>query len=107
MGLRPDISIVVPDGPNAGLYLLDAKFKLQKLDSAMKDEEDREVETEERHGTFKRADLYKMHTYRDASRRRQWVSFALSNRVTFLLSLPLAQCHEHLKPSNVGSKPSD
>ncbi|MGW8179752.1 MAG: nuclease domain-containing protein [bacterium] len=77
MRLRPDISIVVPDGPNAGLHLLDAKFKLQKLDSTMKVEDDPEVEPEERQGTFKRADLYKMHAYRDAipQARSVWVLY--------------------------------
>lgn len=68
--LRPDISLRVPSGPNAGLHLFDAKFRLRKIRDAIPDD-DAEDETEdsvsaERRGDFKRGDLYKMHTYRDA-----------------------------------------
>jgi len=66
--LRPDIALYVPKGPNAGLHLLDAKFKVDTLDTLMPDTADASEErhAEERRGTFKRGDLYKMHTYRDA-----------------------------------------
>ncbi len=56
--LRPDIVLEVP---GAGLHIFDAKFKLRGT-GAWNDEED----TEDQRTTFKRADLYKMHTYRDA-----------------------------------------
>jgi predicted component of viral defense system (DUF524 family) len=68
--LRPDITLVVPSGPNSGLHLFDAKFKVDRLDAVMgrADADDESVEelAEEHLGTFKRGDLYKMHTYRDA-----------------------------------------
>jgi predicted component of viral defense system (DUF524 family) len=65
--LRPDIAIEVLDGPNAGLHLMDAKFKLERLASAVTDDaSERKMEAEERAGTFERGDLYKMHAYRDA-----------------------------------------
>ena len=67
--LRPDIGLWVTSGPNQGLHLLDAKFRLTKLDVLLSDaavDDADTVDTEERIGTFKRGDLYKMHTYRDA-----------------------------------------
>jgi predicted component of viral defense system (DUF524 family) len=68
--LRPDITLHIPHGPNAGLHLLDAKFKVDKLSEVMPNADQRDdeasVEADERTGTFKRGDLYKMHTYRDA-----------------------------------------
>lgn len=65
--LRPDITLKVPTGPNAGLHLFDAKFKLDRLDTILSEAEETEADAAaERQGTFKRADLYKMHTYRDA-----------------------------------------
>ncbi len=79
--LRPDIALVVPRGPNAGLHLLDAKFRLDRLDAALgtadATEESEEDEAAERRGTFKRADLYKMHTYRDAipDARSVWILY--------------------------------
>ncbi len=51
--LRPDITLSVP---GRGLHLFDAKFRLDRLP----------VEEDDVRGDFKRADLYKMHTYRDA-----------------------------------------
>jgi predicted component of viral defense system (DUF524 family) len=98
VGLRPDISILVPDGPNAGLHLLDAKFKLQKLDSVMQENEDPEVEREERQGTFKRADLYKMHTYRDAipEARSVWVIYPGTETRFFAVSGSTAKSVEEL-----------
>lgn len=79
--LRPDVALEVPSGPNAGLHLLDAKFKLDRLDALMatdgaEDETADEVAAERR-GTFKRGDLYKIHAYRDAiSRARSvWILY--------------------------------
>jgi uncharacterized protein len=77
--LRPDIAIEVQHGPGAGLHLLDAKFKVEKLPdlaSPAGDESD-ETEREERRGVFKRGDIYKMHTYRDAipEARSVWILY--------------------------------
>nr|MBA2451134.1 DUF2357 domain-containing protein [Chloroflexota bacterium] len=77
--LRPDIALEVPRGANAGLHLLDAKFKLDRLDVVMAEGEDEMLEevAEERRGTFKRGDLYKMHAYRDAigHARSVWILY--------------------------------
>jgi predicted component of viral defense system (DUF524 family) len=71
----------VPSGPNAGLHLLDAKFRLDKLATVMP-LDDADIESpsdvaEERQGTFKRGDLYKMHTYNDAipSAQSVWILY--------------------------------
>lgn len=63
--LRPDITLRLPGGR---LHLLDAKFRLRKLADAGVGNGDDEVNDKaaERRGDFKRADIYKMHTYRDA-----------------------------------------
>jgi uncharacterized protein len=56
--LRPDISLETPDGV---LHLFDAKFKhdpVAWMDAGSEDGEDGR--------TYRRGDLYKMHTYRDA-----------------------------------------
>ena len=67
--LIPDIALRVPDGPNAGLHLFDAKFRVQALTDVGLAAGDKEADDEkaaERAGSFKRADIYKMHAYRDA-----------------------------------------
>lgn len=78
---RPDIGLIVPKGANAGLHLLDAKFRLDRIDTVFPhdadvDETQDEI-AEERRGTFKRGDLYKMHAYRDAipAARSVWVLY--------------------------------
>src|SRR5262249_22025621 len=75
--LRPDIALQVPTGPNAGLHLLDAKFRLDRLTDILAEADEGETDAEERRGTFKRADLYKMHTYHDAipSARSVWILY--------------------------------
>ncbi len=79
--LRPDIALVVPNGLNAGLHFFDAKFRLDRLATTFADAEDAAEDeserAEERCGTFKRADLYKMHTYRDAihGTRSVWILY--------------------------------
>jgi predicted component of viral defense system (DUF524 family) len=91
--LRPDIALVVPSGPNKGLHLLDAKFRLDRIAEIMPvgesstdesspsedgvDSSDEANEKRERSGDYKRADLYKMHTYRDAIRdaRSVWILY--------------------------------
>jgi predicted component of viral defense system (DUF524 family) len=56
--LRPDYTLFVPRGPGRGLHLFDAKFKLRSLPGTEDEDADE--------ATFQRADIYKMHTYRDA-----------------------------------------
>ena len=79
--LRPDIALTVPTGSNAGLHLFDAKFKLEWLTEIMpltdEGEDTPPSDVEERRGTFKRGDLYKMHTYRDAipEARSVWIFY--------------------------------
>lgn len=61
--MRPDVVLSIPKGPNAGLHVLDAKFRVQQSDA------------EERR--FRITDLHKMHTYRDALAgvRTAWVLY--------------------------------
>ncbi|MYE35348.1 MAG: DUF2357 domain-containing protein [Gemmatimonadales bacterium] len=76
--LRPDITLRVPSGPNCGLHVLDAKFRVQTLGEAgFEPDEDPAERASERRGDFKRADIYKMHTYRDAIRnaRSVWILY--------------------------------
>jgi uncharacterized protein len=75
--LRPDIVLEVPRGPSPRLHLFDAKFKLDRVDSVLSTDADDAEEVEERRGTFKRGDLYKMHTYRDAipNARSVWIVY--------------------------------
>lgn len=63
--LRPDITLKIATGPAAGLHLMDAKFRLDRLPEAQARDAS-EDEDLERRGTYKNADIYKMHTYRDA-----------------------------------------
>ena len=67
--LIPDIALRIPDGPNAGLHLFDAKFRVQALTDVGLAADDKDADDEkarERAGSFKRADIWKMHAYRDA-----------------------------------------
>jgi predicted component of viral defense system (DUF524 family) len=77
--LRPDIGLEVLSGVNAGWHFFDAKFRVEHLDDLVpNEEEDIDVgRAQERRGTFKLADLYKMHTYRDAIRvaRSVWILY--------------------------------
>ncbi len=74
--LRPDLGLWIPSGPNRGLHLLDAKFRLERVGEWARDDS-AGIEAEERRGVFKRVDLYKMHTYRDAipDARSVWVLY--------------------------------
>lgn len=71
--LRPDIALHV-GGSYPRTHFFDAKFRLDPsyalpISDDEESAEELEVEVaEERRGTFKKADLYKMHTYRDALR---------------------------------------
>ncbi|MCA9688119.1 MAG: DUF2357 domain-containing protein [Myxococcales bacterium] len=73
--LRPDIVLRLPTGPSAGDHLFDAKFKVRHIDSAVKaaEDDDESEEIDVRRGVFKRVDLHKMHTYRDAIARARTV----------------------------------
>ncbi len=70
----------VPYGPNAGIHVLDAKFKVQfreLLEPTEEDVAESEPLTEERQGVFKPEDIYKMHTYLDAipQARSAWILY--------------------------------
>ena len=78
--LIPDIALLIPDGPNAGLHLFDAKFRVQALADvgfAADDKDGSHEKAKERAGSFKRADIYKMHAYRDAipDARSVWILY--------------------------------
>lgn len=72
--LRPDIGLWVPTGSGGlDLHLFDAKFKVDWT---------HDLDAEDvRKGTAKRADLYKMHTYRDAlAARSVWALYPGTER---------------------------
>lgn len=80
--LRPDIALEVAISSGRELHLFDAKFKVEQLAGLLPTEGEREDETDqetadERRGIFKRADIYKMHTYRDAipAARSVWILY--------------------------------
>ena len=75
--LIPDIALSIPDGPNAGLHLFDAKFRVQALTDVGLAADDEDEKAAERAGSFKRADIYKMHAYRDAipDARSVWILY--------------------------------
>lgn len=58
--LRPDITLELKDGPNAGFHMFDAKFRLHRVADPLA-----EVEGTDK-AMFQRDDIHKMHTYRDA-----------------------------------------
>ena len=74
-GLRPDIALETRHGDECQLHLFDAKFRVRDLTSLA--DEDDQTESEERRGKFRRGDLYKMHTYRDAIRLAEsvWILY--------------------------------
>jgi len=63
--LRPDITLEIRKDGQVVRHLFDAKFRLKSFNAVVSDNDD-DSEREERQGTYKRADLYKMHAYRDA-----------------------------------------
>jgi len=78
--LIPDIALSIPAGSNAGLHLFDAKFRVHGLADVGFGADDKDADdpkAEERAGTFKRADIYKMHAYRDAipDARSVWILY--------------------------------
>lgn len=69
--LRPDITLELADGT---LHLFDAKLKREAIPAEVVS--DSELELEEQRATYRRGDLYKMHTYRDAlGARSVWILF--------------------------------
>ena len=64
--LRPDITITLARDANRRRIFLDAKYRVDGFSKDFLVEQSGEVEPAEPEGTFKREDLYKMHTYRDA-----------------------------------------
>lgn len=77
VGMRPDITLELARGPNQGLHLFDAKFKVRGIggiDQVVDSPTD--VQGSEAR-TFSRGDLEKMHAYRDAipSARSAWVLY--------------------------------
>ena len=80
MPLIPDIALRVTGGSNASLHLFDAKFRVHALTDvglAADDKDDADEKSAERAGSFKRADIYKMHAYRDAipDARSVWILY--------------------------------
>jgi predicted component of viral defense system (DUF524 family) len=77
--LRPDIVLEVPSGPNAGIHVLDAKFKVQypELLESIEELANSETQRDQRQGAFKPEDIYKMHTYLDAipQARSAWILY--------------------------------
>ncbi len=72
--LRPDISLWIKDK----CYVFDAKYRLRSLMLPVDDQDVTALERDERDAsTFRRGDLYKMHTYRDALRAVEsaWVVY--------------------------------
>lgn len=79
--LRPDIALELHTPGGRELHLFDAKFKVDRLDGLLPAEGEGddagEEAIEERRGIFKRGDIYKMHTYRDAipAARSVWILY--------------------------------
>ena len=82
--LRPDIILEIGKGGDAVRHIFDAKFRLNSFPTLVDDDEEG-TEREERLGTYKRADLYKMHTYKDAIRNVEsvWVLYPGTESVFF------------------------
>lgn len=102
--LRPDIALEVAGGPNSGLHLFDAKFRLFRVGDALADDDDPDK------ATFRGEDIHKMHTYRDAlGARTVWVLYPGSVFRFYPTSheYPLASAPEKLPPipAGVGSIP--
>ena len=74
MPLIPDLTLRVPDGPNAGLHLFDAKLRVKALTEVGLPADDKAAE---RPAAFKRADVHKIHAYRDAipDARSVWILY--------------------------------
>ena len=61
--LHPDYTVELPNGRR---FIFDAKYKYHNLGQFMSGDMDPDEEREEERLIYKKGDLYKMHTYRDA-----------------------------------------
>jgi predicted component of viral defense system (DUF524 family) len=92
---------------NAGLHLFDAKFRLERFEEVLREAEQgsekaSETDSDERKGTFKRGDLYKMHTYRDAIPRSRsvWALYPGNDLRFFSIeerNADIGKCHKSRK----------
>jgi predicted component of viral defense system (DUF524 family) len=95
--LRPDITLELQDA----LHLFDAKLKRDFIPASTSDAV---LEEEEQRATYRRGDLYKMHTYRDAlGAQSVWILFPGRNvgRVHFQPTDPQSV----VGPCGVGALP--
>ena len=99
--LRPDIVLRVRRGPGHEDHVFDAKFKVRRIGSDIPDLPDAD---EESRGVFKRADLYKMHAYRDALLTvcSAWVLYPGTDLRFFAVSGAIANSVDQLQPRPVG-----
>ncbi|MGH1347542.1 MAG: DUF2357 domain-containing protein [Nannocystales bacterium] len=104
--LRPDIVLRVPRDSGHEDHVFDAKFKVRRIAPDIPDIADTD---EENRGVFKRADLYKMHAYRDAlpAVRSAWVLYPGTDLRFFAMSGAVANSVDELPldPSGVGAVP--
>lgn len=103
--LRPDISLELSDGT---LHLFDAKLKRDVLlgenGNGSSSTTENDIDEEEKRATYRRGDLYKMHTYRDAlGARSVWILYPGRN-VTSAAFRPKESAAPHT-PSGVGALP--
>lgn len=84
--LRPDIAVVAPNGD---VHLLDAKFRLDRIETLQAPGDDEEQDERAR---AKNDDICKMHAYRDAipHARSAWILY------------PGTELHEYLHPEATG-----
>lgn len=65
--LRPDVTVERTEGGRRQVVVLDAKYRVERLGKAFSSEDEDTAAPEVADAaTFQRADVYKMHTYRDA-----------------------------------------
>jgi predicted component of viral defense system (DUF524 family) len=96
--LRPDITLRLNDGQ---LHLFDAKLKRDALPAAAAEDA---IEEEEQRATYRRGDLYKMHTYRDAlGARSVWILFP--GRNVGLTHFEPSDAADGDSPTGVGALP--
>lgn len=101
--LRPDIALELADGT---LHLFDAKLKREAIPAEALS--DSELELEEQRATYRRGDLYKMHTYRDAlGARSVWILFPGRNvqRASFQPPREASTEERAPTPEGVGALP--
>lgn len=86
-GLRPDVTVEIGSEEDRVVHLMDAKFRIRNGDDSLVEiwSADSETQELERGGTYRSADLYKMHTYRDAIRgvRTAWTLYPGSDFIFY------------------------